>query len=87
MFYQSGTRNFNAYTNGAGKTYCISIIEVMISVEKCKQILSKNGEEYTTEKLTVIREALYNLARLDYSLFTEKNKENKENIDLPIEIE
>ena len=48
----------------------------MISVEKSKQILNKDGKEYTTEEITVIREDLYNLARLNYSLFTEKNKEN-----------
>jgi len=58
-------------------------MEVMISIEKCKQILNKGDKEYTIEEITLIREALYNLASLDYSLFTEKNKEIKENIDLP----
>lgn len=48
----------------------------MISIDLCKKVLQKDGKKYTEAELSAIREWLYNLANLEYQLFTKKNREN-----------
>ncbi len=46
----------------------------MLSIDECKRILNKNGQKYTTEQSSEIRETLNKLAEVIYS---EKTKENE----------
>ena len=50
----------------------------MLSIEKCKQILTKNGASYTDEEVKRIRELLYRVGQLDYQLFKEQQKKNEQ---------
>lgn len=36
----------------------------MLSVERCKSILIKNGEKYSNEEISKIRDFLYSLAEI-----------------------
>lgn len=45
-------------------------IDKMLSLEFCKRFLKERGKTYTNEQISMIRDALYILAELDY-LITE----------------
>ena len=38
----------------------------MLSIDECKRILNKNGQKYTTEQISEIRDTLYKLAEVIY---------------------
>ena len=40
-----------------------------ISLSKCKSILQKDGSVYTDEQIIEIKNFLYKLAEMDYSIF------------------
>jgi hypothetical protein len=50
----------------------------MLSHDKCKKILSKNGVKYTDEEVKKIREFLYKLGEISFAEFkkTHKNESN-----------
>jgi len=48
----------------------------MISLERCKKLLEKNGNHYTDEQVKQLRQLLYKFGNLDYYLTTQK-KEKK----------
>lgn len=48
---------------------------VMIPIKKFKAMLEKDGSKYTVEFALEVREILYKLARLDYMLCMERQKE------------
>lgn len=59
--------------NSFNKYVAFCKIICMLSLEKCKEILEKNGgNDYTDEQVEKIREILYRFAAIDYDVF--KNK-------------
>ena len=40
-------------------------IEIMINTEKCKQVLNKGERKYKDEEIKMIRDFLYQLAKLE----------------------
>ncbi|HXA01965.1 MAG TPA: hypothetical protein VNW99_08255 [Cytophagaceae bacterium] len=40
-----------------------------LSFEKCKVILNKNGKKYTDEQVRKIRDILYIIGKLDYTIY------------------
>ena len=46
----------------------------MLSIDECKKILNKDGEQYTTEQVNAIRDTLNKFAEVIYS---EKIKDNE----------
>ena len=47
----------------------------MLSIEKCKTILQKDGQKYTDEEIKQIRDLLYKMGNLDYLMYHQlKNK-------------
>ena len=48
----------------------------MVSIEECKTILNQNGNTYTNEQVTKIKEYLYQLAKIDIEYFL-KSKTNE----------
>lgn len=50
----------------------------MLSIEKCKQILTKGGANYTDEEVKRIRELLYQLGHLDYLLYNQNSLKDGE---------
>jgi hypothetical protein len=46
----------------------------MLSINECKRLLNNNGQKYTTEQATEIRDILNKLAEVIYS---EKTKDNE----------
>lgn len=44
----------------------------MLTLKKCKQILNKKGNNYTEEQAKQIRQFLYSIAEMDYTLFMQK---------------
>ena len=53
----------------------------MLSLERCKKILNKNGNKYTDEEVEKIREFLYTMAMIEYRRW-EKMREEKERSDV-----
>ena len=54
----------------------------MLSIEKCKEILEKNGgNDYTDEQVENIREILYGFAAIDYDVFKNKKYNTRVSID------
>ncbi|HEX7847102.1 MAG TPA: hypothetical protein VF476_14980, partial [Chitinophagaceae bacterium] len=51
---------------------------VMISIEKCKKVLEKNGKKYTAEEIQRIRELLYKLATIEYQEYKGKPEKNNQ---------
>jgi hypothetical protein len=49
----------------------------MLSLEKCREILSENGKKYSEEEIELIREILSNLGEIEYEIY-EKGKRNTE---------
>ena len=49
----------------------------MLSIEKCKAILNKNGKKYSDEETKAIREFLYLFAELDYQNFVNGKYDQK----------
>ena len=39
----------------------------MLSIEKCKEVLNKKEEKYTTKEVIAIRESLYQMAEIIYN--------------------
>ncbi len=55
----------------------------MLSIDKCKKILSQNGNHYSTEQVKMILEFLQVIGSLDYHYFTNSNKlQNEERNNL-----
>ena len=50
----------------------------MISLERCKEILNKNGEHYSEEEIRKIREALYRLGNAAYELYEQQSTQGQE---------
>ena len=50
----------------------------MLSIEECKKTLNKDGIVYTDEEVKEIREFLYILADIHYSLFQQKMEKERE---------
>ncbi|MEK7486341.1 MAG: hypothetical protein AABZ60_18620 [Planctomycetota bacterium] len=46
----------------------------MISLEKCKEILNRDGEHYSEEEIRRIREALYKLGNAAYELYEQSTQ-------------
>jgi formate dehydrogenase maturation protein FdhE len=51
-----------------------------ISIQECKTILNKNGENYSDEEVKEIRDFLYTLIEIDYSLFQKHMKAKAEQL-------
>lgn len=49
----------------------------MLNTKECLEILNSNDLKYTKEETEQIRALLYQLAQLDYELFTLKMKEDE----------
>ena len=49
----------------------------MPTIEKCKKILEKNGETYTSEEVEKIKKLLYDLADLEFDNYKLKNNEKE----------
>jgi hypothetical protein len=47
----------------------------MLSIEKSKELLNRDGLNYTDEEVKKIREFIYILAEIDYQLFKRKQDE------------
>ena len=47
----------------------------MLTIEKSKEMLNKDGLNYTDEEVKKIREFIYILAEIDYQLFKRKQDE------------
>lgn len=54
----------------------------MLSVEKCKELLCKNGKTYTDEQIIAIRDFCYKLAVIEYEeyLNTIHNEKASDNL-------
>lgn len=50
----------------------------MVSIKEIKAKLEVDGRAYTDEEVMEVREILYKLARLDYELFKETLKKEKQ---------
>jgi len=50
----------------------------MLSIEKCKQILSKSGKSYSIEDVTTLRDMLYDLGKLEYYLINQNTSNNED---------
>jgi len=50
----------------------------MLSIEKCKQILSKSGKSYSNEDVSTLRDMLYDLGKLEYYLIKQNIDKNEE---------
>ncbi|HEY9045790.1 MAG TPA: hypothetical protein VIN08_07825 [Ohtaekwangia sp.] len=46
------------------------------SIEYCKKILNKSGDNYTDEEVIKIREFLYFIAEMEHKNFLEQKQEN-----------
>ncbi len=44
----------------------------MLSISKCKEILSGSGEKYSDEDIKKVRDFLYLLARFEYQHYKQK---------------
>lgn len=54
--------------------------EKKFSIAHCRKVLSKDGSKYTDEEVRMIRDFLYQMAWLDYNIYTNgKNNEKKRN--------
>lgn len=47
----------------------------MLSLEKCKNILNKNGNNYSVSEIEQIRDLLTKLAEIDYKLLNQQTNE------------
>lgn len=43
-----------------------------LSLERCRKVLNRNGNNYSDEQILEIRDFLYAMATLDYLFFTEQ---------------
>lgn len=59
------SKNFNNIAVQNEFTHSETTENQKLSIEKCKKILNAKGFQYNNEKVTQIREFLYQLARLD----------------------
>jgi hypothetical protein len=50
--------------------------EGRFSIEYCKKILNKSGDNYTNEEVIKIREFLYFIAEMEHENFLEQKQEN-----------
>jgi hypothetical protein len=48
----------------------------MLSLEKCKKVLLKNGGNYTDEEIIKIRDFLYKMVHLELELLKDLKKRN-----------
>jgi len=48
------------------------MIEIMVSLEKCREIYSKHGYSYTDEQLLEIRDFLYKMAAFQFKACSTK---------------
>ena len=54
--------------------------EKKLSIANCQKVLSKDGSKYTDEEVRMIRDFLYQMAWLDYNIYTNgKNNEKERN--------
>ena len=51
----------------------------MLSLEKCKDILKKNGGDYSTEDVKKIRDFLYSFAKFEFQEYQRKKQLNESN--------
>ena len=56
---------------GEGEQGMITI-DGKLSLEHCRKVLNRNGNNYTDEQILEIRDFLYVMATLDYLFFTEQ---------------
>ena len=49
----------------------------MLSIEKCKEILEKNGIKYTIEQVKKIRQILCVFAEIEYLKYQERNEKSR----------
>ena len=59
-------------------------IKPQISLQKCREVLCKNGEEYTDQEIEEIRAIIINLVEIDYFNFKKWMEKEKEKQDLKI---
>ena len=52
----------------------------MLSLEKCKELLNRDGKSYSDEQILKIRTFLYQLAEIEYEEYI-KNLKNEEESD------
>ncbi len=50
----------------------------MLSIEKCKQILSRSGKSYSNEDISKLRDMLYDLGKLECYLIKQNTSNNEE---------
>lgn len=54
--------------------------EKKLSIAHCQKVLSKDGSKYTDEEVKMIRDFLYQMARIEYHIYNnEKNHEKERN--------
>lgn len=63
------SKNFNNIAVQNEFTHSETTENQKLSIEKCKKILNAKGFQYNNEKVTQIREFLYQLARLDLIIY------------------
>lgn len=51
----------------------------MLSIEHCKKVLTRNGNQIKEEDLTKLRNLLYQIAQMDYKIFKNNNNEKESN--------
>jgi|LNFM01.1.fsa_nt_gb hypothetical protein len=49
----------------------------MVSLERCRELAKKYGNNYTDEELLKIRDFLYKMAAIEYKIYQRKKDENK----------
>lgn len=48
-----------------------------VTLEKCKKILNRNGNNYSDEDVLKIRDLLYTFAEIEYTIFIKNNQDEK----------
>jgi hypothetical protein len=62
--------------------------EERVSLKRCKEVLNKNGNNYSDQEISEIRDFLYELGRIDYAVFIHnENKEREKERALLLEAE
>lgn len=49
----------------------------MLSLQRCKQILQRNGSTYSNDEVERIRNLLYQLGHIEYDLFIQHTQSEK----------
>lgn len=53
----------------------------MLSIEKCKRMLNKDGYNYTDDEVKKIKDFIHYIAEIEYEYFINSKKEDRTKID------